>query len=77
MAQTIVRQMAMLGILGVAIGVGTVVSLGRARLLIRSVVGCVLGGLLVAIIYPPLIGFLVHNVKTEVVLPASGSSGSS
>jgi hypothetical protein len=75
MAQTMVRQSAMLGILGLGVGMGAVISYRKLLLLLNSALGCVLGGLLVAIVYPPLIGFLVHNVRTEVVMPASGFFG--
>ncbi len=75
MAQTMMRQMAMLGILGLAVGIGMAIPYRKPLLLVHCVIGCVLGGLLVGIACPPLIGYFVHEVNTEVVMPASGLYG--
>ncbi len=69
LAETIIVQAVMLGILGISVGLAVALPYRRLRLTISCVIGCLLGGLLAALIYPVGMATLFKLANTERLFP--------
>jgi hypothetical protein len=74
LAKTVVVQAVTFAGLGLGIGVGLAVPRGNLRLTANSAIGGTLGGLLAALIYPSLVGYLLPITQTERVMPRDALS---
>jgi hypothetical protein len=73
MAKTIAVHAYMFGVLGLGLGLAISVPLLNPRLMLHCVLGCILGGVFAAILYAPLMGYLLPRVRTERLLPVAGA----
>jgi hypothetical protein len=66
-------QGAMLGVMGLGLGLAMSLALSRPRPLVTCVTGCLLGGVLAALVFPPIVGFFLPGANTEDLVPDEGT----
>lgn len=69
MTKTILLQSAALGVLALGVGAAWAVPHRRRAALGNAVLGCVLGAVLAALVYPVAVGLLFPKVDTEMLIP--------
>lgn len=74
LAKTTASQAALLGLFGLGLGAGVGLPYANPRLLLNSVLGGVLSGGLLALIYPAGVGYLLPIAQTERLFPDAGLS---
>ena len=72
LAKTMIVQSGMLGLTGLAVGLGIALALFRRRLLVTCAGGCLLGGLLAAFLFPIVASMLLPQLNTEFLMPDPG-----
>jgi hypothetical protein len=72
LVKTMILQCAMLGVLGLGVGVAMAAMLFRASLWKNCIAGCLLGGLLAAFLFPILAAVLMPRMNTEFLIPEPG-----
>jgi hypothetical protein len=72
LGKTLVVQGVMLGLTGLGIGLAIAAPLFRPRLLLTCLAGCLIGGLLAALIFPIAAGICLPHVNTDYLVPESG-----
>lgn len=74
LAQTIVVQAVTLGLMGLGVGAGVAIFVGRVPVVVSSALGGILGGTLAAFFYPACAAYLTPAAQTECVLPRDATS---
>ena len=72
LGKTLIVQSAMLGMTGLGIGLAIAVPMFRPRLFLTCLAGCLIGGLLAALIFPISASVCLPHVNTDQLIPQPG-----